>query len=100
MIIKTTDGDTYCADHVIVTISLGVLEKKYNTRFHPPLPEKKSRLYRFVRFSKKFGNKNIHNHILTQATILGTRIWKSRKNFRLLQKTFLGTFFFLHTPWV
>ena len=41
VIIKTTDGDTYYADHVIVTIPLGVLKEKYNTLFHPPLPEKK-----------------------------------------------------------
>ena len=39
VIVKTTDGNIYCADHVIVTIPLGVLKAKYNTLFNPPLPE-------------------------------------------------------------
>ena len=40
-IVETTNGKIYCADHVIVTIPLGVLKEKYNTLFKPPLPKRK-----------------------------------------------------------
>ena len=53
MIIKTTDGKTYCADHVIVTIPLGVLKEKYNTLFNPPLPEKKIKTIKVRSFPLK-----------------------------------------------
>ncbi|XP_033231693.1 spermine oxidase-like [Belonocnema kinseyi] len=39
--VKTTKGDTYFADHVIVTCSLGVLKEQYSTLFQPPLSENK-----------------------------------------------------------
>ena len=89
VIIKTTNGKTYCADHVIVTIPLGVLKEKYNTLFKPPLPEKKVKTIKVCSSSKKSGDKNIYCYILTQKTISGTRIWESRKNFCLLWQTFL-----------
>ena len=40
-IVHTTNGKIYCADHVIVTIPLGVLKEKYNTLFKPPLPKQR-----------------------------------------------------------
>ena len=53
VIVKTTDGNTYCADHVIVTIPLGVLKAKYNTLFHPPLPEIKIKTIEVCPFPRK-----------------------------------------------
>lgn len=41
VIIKTNDGSTYTASHVIFTPSLGVLKEKHNTMFTPALPDKK-----------------------------------------------------------
>ncbi|XP_053663422.1 spermine oxidase-like [Anopheles marshallii] len=38
VIVKTQDGTTYDADHVIVTVSLGVLKENYRTMFTPALP--------------------------------------------------------------
>ncbi|CAG5108328.1 Similar to SMOX: Spermine oxidase (Homo sapiens) [Cotesia congregata] len=37
----TADKEEYLADHVIVTVSLGVLQKNIDTLFKPQLPEKK-----------------------------------------------------------
>ena len=51
MVIKTTDGNTYCADYVIVTIPLGVLKAKYNTLFNPPLPQIKIKTIQVSSFS-------------------------------------------------
>ena len=56
--IKITDGNTYCADHVIVTIPLGVLKEKYDTLFNPPLSEKKIKTIK-VCSSEKPNDKNI-----------------------------------------
>lgn len=33
------DGSTFSADHIIITVSLGVLKNKHKTLFTPPLPE-------------------------------------------------------------
>lgn len=38
IIVKTKDGSTYKASHVIFTASLGVLKEKHNTMFTPLLP--------------------------------------------------------------
>ena len=39
--ITTHDGREFIADHVIVTVSLGVLKEQHETLFNPPLPEYK-----------------------------------------------------------
>lgn len=41
ILIKCTDGSTYEADHVICSVSLGVLKKNHQTLFNPPLPQTK-----------------------------------------------------------
>lgn len=38
IIVKTKDGSTYKASHIIFTASLGVLKEKHNTMFTPLLP--------------------------------------------------------------
>ena len=53
VIIKTTDENAYCADHVIVTIPLGVLKETYETLFKPPLPEEKIKTIRVCSFLHK-----------------------------------------------
>ncbi|XP_072112802.1 spermine oxidase isoform X2 [Mobula birostris] len=39
--VECEDGEFILADHVIVTMSLGVLKKYHETMFHPHLPEEK-----------------------------------------------------------
>lgn len=36
--VLTSDGSNFTADHVIVTVSLGVLKNKHQTLFRPTLP--------------------------------------------------------------
>ncbi|XP_044740336.1 spermine oxidase-like [Chrysoperla carnea] len=44
--VKCTDGSEYKADHVIVTVSLGVLKERINSLFKPELPLTKLRAIR------------------------------------------------------
>ena len=41
ILISTTSGHLYKADHVIVTVSVGVLKEKHKSLFIPALPEYK-----------------------------------------------------------
>ncbi|XP_051157870.1 uncharacterized protein LOC127279516 [Leptopilina boulardi] len=41
IIIKTSNGEMYSADHVIVTCSIGVLKDKHHLLFKPALPKQK-----------------------------------------------------------
>lgn len=41
--VRCVDGSVYDADHVIVTVSLGVLKERHFELFNPPLPAKKRR---------------------------------------------------------
>uniref|UniRef100_A0A0V0G8I4 Putative flavin-containing amine oxidase n=1 Tax=Triatoma dimidiata TaxID=72491 RepID=A0A0V0G8I4_TRIDM len=43
VLVKCKNGKLFKADHVIVTVSLGVLKEKYRTLFNPPLPVEKVR---------------------------------------------------------
>lgn len=45
----TANGEEYEADHVIVTVSLGILQNHMDTLFNPQLPEKKVNVIK-VRF--------------------------------------------------
>ncbi|GLH03199.1 Protein anon-37Cs [Gryllus bimaculatus] len=41
VVVLCSDGSSYVADHVVVTVSLGVLKEMANSLFSPPLPEEK-----------------------------------------------------------
>ncbi|XP_061204068.1 peroxisomal N(1)-acetyl-spermine/spermidine oxidase isoform X2 [Neopsephotus bourkii] len=40
--VECEDGDTFLADHVIVTVPLGFLKERHQDFFQPPLPERKA----------------------------------------------------------
>ncbi|XP_044598193.1 spermine oxidase-like [Cotesia glomerata] len=48
----TANKEEYLADHVIVTVSLGVLQKNIDTLFKPQLPEKKLNTIKTLSFGK------------------------------------------------
>jgi monoamine oxidase len=41
IILTCSDGSTYIANNLIITVPLGVLKANYQDLFHPPLPDKK-----------------------------------------------------------
>ncbi|XP_021918923.1 spermine oxidase-like isoform X2 [Zootermopsis nevadensis] len=41
VLVECSDGSSYAADHVILTVSLGVLKEKAHSIFYPALPPKK-----------------------------------------------------------
>ena len=43
VIVTTSNGQTYGADVVLVTVSLGVLKEQAATMFNPPLPPAKTK---------------------------------------------------------
>ncbi|KAK4877830.1 hypothetical protein RN001_010336 [Aquatica leii] len=57
-VIKCTDGSNYAADHVIVTVSLGVLKHQHHTLFQPKLPSDK------VQAIEQLGIAAVHKVIL------------------------------------
>ncbi|NXY92454.1 PAOX oxidase, partial [Alcedo cyanopectus] len=48
--VECEDGDTFLADHVIVTVPLGFLKKCHQDFFQPPLPERKAEAIRSLGF--------------------------------------------------
>ncbi|NXW65711.1 PAOX oxidase, partial [Eurystomus gularis] len=48
--VECEDGDTFLADHVIVTIPLGFLKERHQDFFQPPLPERKAEAIRRLGF--------------------------------------------------
>jgi hypothetical protein len=41
VLVECSDGSSYAADHVILTVSLGVLKEKAHSMFYPALPPQK-----------------------------------------------------------
>lgn len=68
LIVKCSDGSSYDCDHVIVTVSLGVLKENYQTLFTPQLPAIKTNAIEglsigtvnkiFLQFDKPFWDKD------------------------------------------
>ncbi|XP_014295470.1 uncharacterized protein LOC103569609 [Microplitis demolitor] len=50
--VTTSNQQSYLADHVIFTPSLGVLQKNHNKLFSPPLPEKKLNAIKNLSFGR------------------------------------------------
>ncbi|KAM6306380.1 peroxisomal N(1)-acetyl-spermine/spermidine oxidase [Aegotheles albertisi] len=48
--VECEDGDTFLADHVIVTVPLGFLKERHQDFFQPPLPERKAEAIRRLGF--------------------------------------------------
>ncbi|NXX58981.1 PAOX oxidase, partial [Scopus umbretta] len=48
--VECEDGDTFLADHVIVTVPLGFLKERHQHFFQPPLPERKVEAIRRLGF--------------------------------------------------
>ncbi|XP_076373029.1 spermine oxidase-like [Tachypleus tridentatus] len=48
--VECSDGDRICADHVILTTSVGYLKQTNHTLFSPPLPDKKQELLTHLGF--------------------------------------------------
>ncbi|NXL39490.1 PAOX oxidase, partial [Glaucidium brasilianum] len=48
--VECEDGDTFLADHVIVTVPLGFLKEHHQNFFQPPLPERKAEAIRHLGF--------------------------------------------------
>ncbi|XP_026707658.1 peroxisomal N(1)-acetyl-spermine/spermidine oxidase isoform X1 [Athene cunicularia] len=48
--VECEDGDTFLADHVIVTVPLGFLKEHHQNFFQPPLPERKAEAIRRLGF--------------------------------------------------
>nr|XP_009933895.1 PREDICTED: peroxisomal N(1)-acetyl-spermine/spermidine oxidase [Opisthocomus hoazin] len=48
--VECEDGDTFLADHVIVTVPLGFLKERHQDFFQPPLPERKAEAIRHLGF--------------------------------------------------
>ncbi|NXT94037.1 PAOX oxidase, partial [Anhinga rufa] len=48
--VECEDGDTFLADHVIVTVPLGFLKEHHQDFFQPPLPERKAEAIRRLGF--------------------------------------------------
>jgi spermine oxidase len=48
IVLHTTDGSRYEADHVVVTVPVGVLKAEAQTIFNPPLPLKKQAAIRDI----------------------------------------------------
>ncbi|XP_052654644.1 peroxisomal N(1)-acetyl-spermine/spermidine oxidase isoform X2 [Harpia harpyja] len=48
--VECEDGDTFLADHVIVTVPLGFLKERHQDFFQPPLPKRKAEAIRRLGF--------------------------------------------------
>ncbi|XP_072725408.1 peroxisomal N(1)-acetyl-spermine/spermidine oxidase isoform X1 [Ciconia boyciana] len=48
--VECEDGDTFLADHVIITVPLGFLKERHQDFFQPPLPEQKAEAIRRLGF--------------------------------------------------
>ncbi|XP_022249164.1 spermine oxidase-like isoform X2 [Limulus polyphemus] len=48
--VECSDGDMLCADHVILTMSVGYLKQHNQTLFSPPLPDRKQELLTHLGF--------------------------------------------------
>lgn len=63
-VVQTSNGEEYVADHVITTVSLGVLKEQYETLFTPRLPESKVKTIQ-VRKINDFLFKSLLRHCST-----------------------------------
>uniref|UniRef100_A0A8C2HGR0 Zgc:66484 n=1 Tax=Cyprinus carpio TaxID=7962 RepID=A0A8C2HGR0_CYPCA len=57
------NGQSFEADHVIVTVSLGVLKDKASTMFEPPLPQTKMSAIKNLDFGKRPEDKDVYESL-------------------------------------
>ena len=50
--VRCEDGTCYSAEHVLVTVSVGVLKASHHTLFQPPLPRNKLHAIDTIKFGQ------------------------------------------------
>ncbi|XP_043470344.1 spermine oxidase-like [Leptopilina heterotoma] len=85
VIIKTTNGDEYSADYVIVTFSIGVLKEIHKSLFKPHLPEEKQKAIEGINYGNLAKIFLVFDEPWWTTSNEYTLLWKD-KDFEIFQK--------------